>query len=107
MKDEFQPGAWTLGKHYRWIDPIAIVWVFFISIVFLMPPYSISAPWKDGFTWEAVNYAPILVGGEGTRAWPYIAGTFHTPALKAPLESVAKAARVKVLFGHDRERWTA
>jgi amino acid transporter len=63
MKDEFQPGAWTLGKHYRWIDPIAIVWVFFISIVFLMPPYSISAPWKDGFTWEAVNYAPILVGG--------------------------------------------
>ncbi len=63
MKDEFQPGAWTLGKHYRWIDPIAIVWVFFISIVFLMPPYSISAPWKDGFTWEAVNYAPLLVGG--------------------------------------------
>ena len=32
-------------------------------IVFLMPPYSISAPWEDGFTWEAVNYAPILVGG--------------------------------------------
>ena len=25
----------------------------FISIVFLMPPYTISAPWKDGFTWEA------------------------------------------------------
>jgi amino acid transporter len=63
MKDQFEPGAWTLGRHYRWIDPIAIVWVFFISIVFLMPPYSISAPWKDGFTWEAVNYAPILVGG--------------------------------------------
>ncbi len=39
------------------------MWVFFISIVFLMPPYSISAPWKDGFTWEAVNYAPLLVGG--------------------------------------------
>jgi amino acid transporter len=63
MKDEFVPGAWTLGKHYKWIDPIAIVWVFFISLVFLMPPYTISAPWKDGFTWEAVNYAPILVGG--------------------------------------------
>jgi len=63
MGDAFEPGAWTLGKHYRWIDPIAIVWVFFISLVFLMPPYSISAPWKDGFTWEAVNYAPLLVGG--------------------------------------------
>ena len=32
----------------------------------------------------------------------YIAGTFHTPDLKAPLEKVAKTARVKVLFGHDR-----
>ena len=63
MKDAFEPGAWSLGKHYKWIDPIAIVWVFFISIVFLMPPYTISAPWKDGFTWEAVNYAPLLVGG--------------------------------------------
>ena len=63
MKDSFEHGAWSLGKHYKWIDPIAIVWVFFISIVFLMPPYSISAPWEDGFTWEAVNYAPILVGG--------------------------------------------
>ena len=63
MKDSFEPGAWSLGNHYKWIDPIAIVWVFFISIVFLMPPYTISAPWKDGFTWEAVNYAPLLVGG--------------------------------------------
>ena len=32
----------------------------------------------------------------------YIAGTYHTPDLKAPLEQVAKTARVKVLFGHDR-----
>jgi amino acid transporter len=63
MKESFEPGAWSLGRHYRWIDPLAIVWVLFISIVFLMPPYSISAPWEDGFTWEAVNYAPILVGG--------------------------------------------
>ena len=32
----------------------------------------------------------------------YVAGTYHTPELKAPLERVAKTARVKVLFGHDR-----
>ena len=42
----------------------------------------------------------------------YIAGTFHTPELKAPLETVAKTARVKVLFGHDRpgtgsDDWTS
>ena len=63
MKDKFEPGAWSLGNHYKWINPIAIVWVFFISFIFLLPPYSVSVPWKDGFTWEAVNYAPILVGG--------------------------------------------
>jgi Zn-dependent M28 family amino/carboxypeptidase len=42
----------------------------------------------------------------------YVAGTYHTPALKAPLEMVAKTARVKVLFGHDRpgtgsDDWTS
>ena len=42
----------------------------------------------------------------------YVAGTYHTPALRPPLERVAKTARVKVLFGHDRpgtgsDDWTS
>lgn len=42
----------------------------------------------------------------------YVAGTYHTPALKAPLERAAKTARVRVRFGHDRpgtasEDWTS
>jgi hypothetical protein len=42
----------------------------------------------------------------------FVAGTYHTPELKAPLETVAKTARVKVLFGHDRpgtgtDDWTS
>src|SRR5688500_2870588 len=42
----------------------------------------------------------------------YVAGTHDTPDLKAPLEEVAKTARVKVLFGHDRpgtgtDDWTS
>jgi amino acid transporter len=61
--DRWEPGAWTLGKHYKWIDLIAIVWVAFITILFLLPPYKSSVPWDDSFTWEALNYAPILVGG--------------------------------------------
>jgi Zn-dependent M28 family amino/carboxypeptidase len=32
----------------------------------------------------------------------FIAGTYHTPDLKAPLEIVAKRAPITVLFGHDR-----
>ena len=22
--DRFEPGAWSLGRHYRWISPIAV-----------------------------------------------------------------------------------
>jgi Zn-dependent M28 family amino/carboxypeptidase len=32
----------------------------------------------------------------------YIAGTHHYPSLKAPLEAVARRARITVLFGHDQ-----
>ena len=32
----------------------------------------------------------------------FIAGTYHYPALKAPLEEVAKRAPITVLFGHDK-----
>jgi Zn-dependent M28 family amino/carboxypeptidase len=32
----------------------------------------------------------------------FIAGTYHTPALKPPLEIVARRAPITVLFGHDR-----
>jgi len=34
----------------------------------------------------------------------FIAGTYHTPELKAPLELVAKRAPITVLFGHDRPK---
>src|SRR5262249_62129819 len=37
LGDKFEHGAWSLGNHYKWINPIAMVWVAFISIVF-MPP---------------------------------------------------------------------
>ncbi len=42
---------------------IAILWVAFIVFIFLLPPYKSSVPWADEFSWEALNYAPILVGG--------------------------------------------
>lgn len=32
----------------------------------------------------------------------FIAGTYHTPSLKAPLEEVARRAPITVLFGHDK-----
>jgi amino acid transporter len=63
LRERFEPGAWTLGRHYKWIDLTAIVWVILISIVFILPPYKVSIPGQEGWSWEFVNYAPALVGG--------------------------------------------
>jgi amino acid transporter len=60
--DAFQAGAWTLGRHYRWINPIAVLWILVVCILFLMPTTPTGIPWKTGFDWNVVNYAPITVG---------------------------------------------
>jgi amino acid transporter len=61
--DSFERGAWHLGERYKWIDPIAIAWIVLICVLFLMPVTPTGIPWRDGFNWEVVNYAPLTVGG--------------------------------------------
>ena len=61
--DSFEVGAWTLGKHYKWVNPVAVLWIVFIVILFLMPTVPTGIPWHSGFNWNVVNYAPITVGG--------------------------------------------
>ncbi|MGQ0573301.1 MAG: amino acid permease [Pseudonocardia sp.] len=61
--DRFQHGAWSLGGHYRWISPIAVAWIAIICILFLLPLSTKGFPGNAEFTWEAVNYAPLTVGG--------------------------------------------
>src|SRR5665213_648615 len=34
MGDKFVPGPWTLGRKYRWVNPIAFVWVALCVIIF-------------------------------------------------------------------------
>jgi len=61
--ESFERGAWHLGRHYKWIDWIAILWIVFISVVFLAPFAYAGIPWNKGFTWVAFNYTLIMVGG--------------------------------------------
>jgi amino acid transporter len=68
MGDRFVPGPWTLGRHYKWINPAAVVWVIICVIIFILPFTPAGMPGtqggddpKDPFKWEAVNYAPITV----------------------------------------------
>jgi amino acid transporter len=62
--ESFERGAWHLGRHYRWIDPISIAWIALICILFLMPLFPDGFPWTEGaLNWNDVNYAPLTVGG--------------------------------------------
>ena len=61
--DKFEHGAWSLGKHYKWVSRIAVAWIGVVCMLFLMPISPNGIPGAEGFTWEAVNYAPLTVGG--------------------------------------------
>jgi len=88
----FETGAWTLGKHYRWIDSIALAWILIITILFIMPVTPTGIPFRKGFTWTVVNYAPltmiavlVLVGGWwliSARHW------FRGPVRQASFEEL-------------------
>jgi amino acid transporter len=60
MGDRFRPGPWTLGRHYRWINMVAVVWVALCVIIFCLPTTPAAVFFKKGFTWSAANYAPLV-----------------------------------------------
>jgi amino acid transporter len=63
MGDKFEHGAWSLGKHYKWINVIAMIWVAFISVVFMLPTGPGGIPWNSAWDWNLANYAPLTIFG--------------------------------------------
>jgi amino acid transporter len=59
------PRAWSLGRHYKWLDPISIVWVGIVSILFIFPLYKVGLPWVADFDWQFTNYTVIWFGAIG------------------------------------------
>lgn len=69
MRDAFVAGQWTLGNKYKWMNLVAVVEIVVISVYFVLPFSPAGIPWNDGFTWTAVNYAPILTFGVLIILW--------------------------------------
>jgi len=69
MGSAFRPGVWALGKHYRWINPIAIVWVVLCVIIFCLPGSPGAVPWDKGFSWSDFNYAPLVTIAMALGVW--------------------------------------
>ena len=63
MREGFQPGPWTLGHKYKWINPAAFVWVAICVVIFCLPFTPEGVPWESAFSWSAVNYAPLVTIG--------------------------------------------
>jgi hypothetical protein len=61
--DRFEAGAWSLGRHYKWISPIAVAWIGIVCVLFLLPVSPKGIPGAADFDWNVVNYAPLTVGG--------------------------------------------
>ena len=59
--DEFEAGPWTLGQKYKWINPVAVLWVGLCVIIFSLPTAPISVPWDSTFDIKYLNYAPVTV----------------------------------------------
>jgi amino acid transporter len=93
--DRFERGAWHLGRHHRWIAPVAVGWIGLVCVLFLLPVSPKGIPGADDFDWNVVNYAPITVGGAvllfggwylfSARRW------FVGPVREVPVEGPADA----------------
>jgi amino acid transporter len=59
--DRFPTGPWSLGRHYRWMCPVAVAEIIIISIYFILPTVPSGVPFNDDFEWGSVQYAPIAV----------------------------------------------
>jgi amino acid transporter len=59
--DSWKPGPWSLGKKYKWVNPIAVVWVAICVVMFSLPGTPKAVPWNDEFDLKTFNYAPVTV----------------------------------------------
>ncbi|MDX6588017.1 MAG: hypothetical protein QOI31_2490 [Solirubrobacterales bacterium] len=63
MGDEFEPAeSWNIGRHWKWMNPIAVIWIAFICFIGLLPTSPLGVPWDDAWDANYANYAPVVIG---------------------------------------------
>ncbi len=92
--DSFKVGNWNLGRHYKWLAPLALIEIVVTSIIALFPTSLGGMPWDPSFAWKYVNYTPLLVGGVLILLWIF----WHASVKKwftGPINQVNPAAGVE------------
>ena len=59
--DSFEPGPWNLGKRYKLVNVLAIVFVVAVVYSLNLPYTPAGLPWNDGFEVSVVNYTPLAI----------------------------------------------
>ena len=60
--DSFEQGSWNLGDKWRWMNPIAVVFVVIMLVVLCFPFLSTGVPWESDFDWNSFNFTPLVLG---------------------------------------------
>ncbi len=63
LGDDFEPGSWTNGSKYKWMNLVAVIEIVVISVYFVLPFTPAGIPGNKDFAWSSVNYAPVLTIG--------------------------------------------
>jgi amino acid transporter len=59
--DEFQVGPWNLGRRYKLVNVLAIIFVVLVVFSLNLPYTPTGLPWNDGFETSVVNYTPLAI----------------------------------------------
>lgn len=60
----YRNGPWNLGRFSWYVNFYAVVWTFFVSIIFVFPAYMPVTPTN-------MNYAIVILAGISLFAWVY------------------------------------
>jgi amino acid transporter len=59
--DAFEPGPWNLGRRYKLVNTLAIIFVIVVVYSLNLPYTPAGLPWNDGFDASLVNYTPLAI----------------------------------------------
>ncbi len=59
--DSFEPGPWNLGRRYKLVNTLGIIFVIVVVFALDLPYTPAGLPWNDGFDTSVVNYTPLAI----------------------------------------------
>jgi amino acid transporter len=74
--DRFEPGPWNLGRRYRLVNVLAILFVILVVYSLNLPYTPTGLPWNDDFDSTVVNYTPLAI------AIPLVFGVWYLISAK-------------------------